>query len=179
MVSRESGARTLCLQCQLVAGSRLQFRWCFWGLSANLRREPLKTGRTIYMIYVSDCLDNAKMFGAMGAGKPLKLLVTCDQNLSVGHRMLWPSHYGMAFVSNPVDFEDQSFGETVSASERPPTVLAVDMLPQIRVRNSTAVCQEPSLNLASEDYNKSIGWAPRRNAEWSKCCNFLRFCGQS
>lgn len=84
------------------------------------------------MIYVSDCLDISKMFGAIGAGKPLKLLVTCDQNLSVGHRMLWPSHYGMAFVSNTVDFEDQSFGETVSASERPSTLLAVDLVLQIR-----------------------------------------------
>jgi len=128
------------------------------------------------MIYVFDCLDISKMFGAIGAGKPLKLLVTCDQNLSVGHRMLWPSHYGMAFVSNTVDFEDQSFGETVSASERPSLYLLLTWCCK-SVRTSTfffsdfscfttlAVCQEPSLNLASEDYNKSIGWAPRRNAE--------------
>lgn len=169
MVSRESGARTLCLQCQLVAGCRLQFRWCFWGLSANLHREPLKMERTIDggRQAIETCNLRPESFRASYVVAPWW------HGFRFKHRF-WRSK----FQWNRVSIRAPTYCTCWWHGAANPFAIPF-FFSDFSCFTTLAVCQEPSLNLASEDYNESIGWALRRNAEWNKCCHFWHSCGQS
>ena len=119
---------------QLVAGCRLQFRWCFWGLSANLHREPLKMVRTIYMIYVFGLWLLRHFQNVWSDWGRQTIETTCN---------LWPesfswSSYVVAFsLWHGFRFKHSRFWRSKFRWNRvsiraPITLLAVDLVLQIR-----------------------------------------------